>query len=338
MSENHSNHPVSQKKKSAKAKKRRAAIRRRNRILVISLLALIFCVLLVFLLFRKGKGGSDTQTSVVLYKTVEVQPSGNLNADDLIQDNPDMASITLENMPEKDASGNYPAGEYQVQVLADGKPAGTVTVRVTESAPADGQQDSQDMQNAENGSAADAGNSSGNSATYVNGILISNKKHPLPEDFNPGNDPQAESQVQRLIADMQAQGLDVQNTTSGFRDYAYQKQLYDGYVAQYGVEEADRISARPGYSEHQTGLTHDLISNAGELITSEPEATWIREHCADYGFIVRYPEGKEAITGYDYEPWHLRYVGNPAAEEIMSKGITLEEYLNVEGGDYADQA
>lgn len=135
---------------------------------------------------------------------------------------------------------------------------------------------------------------------------------------------------------MQSEGLSVSQNTSSFRDYAYQEQLYNGYVEQYGIAEADKISARPGYSEHQTGLTHDLIDLNGELITSEPEASWIREHCADYGFIVRYPQGKESVTGYDYEPWHLRYVGNPAAQEIMSKGITLEEYLNVEGGDYAE--
>ena len=100
-------------------------------------------------------------------------------------------------------------------------------------------------------------------------------------------------------------------------------------LIQYGVEEADKISARPGYSEHQTGLTHDLINTAGELITSEPEAAWIRENCADYGFIVRYQEGKEAFTGYFAEPCHIRYIGEEATD-IKNSGLCLEEYLHIE--------
>lgn len=170
--------------------------------------------------------------------------------------------------------------------------------------------------------------------TVVKGILIVNKKNPISPDYNPGNDPVAVEAVNRLIADMQSTGLDVSYETSGFRDYNYQASLYNAYAARDGAAAADTYSARPGYSEHQTGLTFDMKHADGSLITRTPEAEWLKNHCAEYGFIIRYPEGKEAITGYDHEPWHLRYVGTAEAKKIMAAGQTLEEYLNVEGGDY----
>ena len=115
---------------------------------------------------------------------------------------------------------------------------------------------------------------------------------------------------------------------SGYRSYDYQAQLYNGYVARDGKEAADRYSAQPGKSEHQTGLAFDVGSidnNYGETAAGR----WLAAHCADYGFILRYPPGKEHITGYMYEPWHIRYVGASTARAIMSSGLTLEEYLGV---------
>lgn len=291
---------------------------RTDRIILMSvalILMIILGVLVVRLISHHNRSSSG---SVVLNESIERSPLQKLEVQDLVGQNPDGEEITFDDSITKDDQGNYIPGTYQIPVYASQKKIGTVSVNI---------------QAGESSSLTEA-NEDG--LTIVNGILISNKKHPLPADYNPGDDPVAYEQVQKLIADMQSEGLSVSLNTSGFRDYAYQEQLYNGYVEQYGIAEADKISARPGYSEHQTGLTHDLIDLNGELITSEPEASWIREHCADYGFIVRYPQGKESITGYDYEPWHLRYVGNPAAQEIMSKGITLEEYLNVEGGDYTE--
>lgn len=171
-------------------------------------------------------------------------------------------------------------------------------------------------------------------STIVKGILIVNKKHPISADYDPGNDPVASAAVSQLIADMQAAGMDVSHNTSGYRDYNYQASLYNSYVAADGQQAADTYSARPGYSEHQTGLTFDLMHSDGSLITRDPEASWLKNHAADYGFIIRYPEGKQDITGYSPEPWHLRYVGKEAAREIMDNGLTLEQYLGVEGGDY----
>ncbi len=168
-----------------------------------------------------------------------------------------------------------------------------------------------------------------------NGILIVNKKNPLPADHNPGENPTAVNQLQKLIAEMQNQGYDISNSYSGFRTYEYQKSLYERYMSVDGQAAADTYSARPGYSEHQTGLTFDLKHNDGTLVEKEAEAKWIAENAADYGFIVRYQAGKEEITGYQAEPWHLRYIGDEATA-IYNSGLTLEEYLGVQGGDYDD--
>lgn len=315
--------------RSPEARKRRKR-RIRNRRILLGVVLLLLLVLVIFLVLKlsschkvPGQTASHNSSEIT---TIEISTDHQLTSEDFVNGGFSATDLSFEDSIAKDDQGNYVPGTYTVDVMdADGnKHKVSVVVLAKQSAESSEPSVSQKHQvSIENGT------------TVVDGILISNKKHPLPADFNPGNDPLAEQKVQELIAAMQSHGLDVQNTTSGFRDYTYQEQLYNGYVEQYGVEEADKISARPGYSEHQTGLTHDLINTAGELITSEPEAAWIRENCADYGFIVRYPQDKEDVTGYSYEPWHLRYVGEEAAREIMSKGITLEEYLDVEGGDYA---
>ena len=171
-------------------------------------------------------------------------------------------------------------------------------------------------------------------ATIVNGIIIANKKHPLPATYNPGEDKEAGQQIRKLISDMQSMGFDISDNYSGFRSYSYQKQLYNNYVKRDGKKAADTYSARPGHSEHQLGLTFDLKHSNGSLVTKEKEAKWIANNAYKYGFIVRYQQGKEHITGYQAEPWHLRYINKEVAEEIYNANITLEEYLNVEGGDY----
>lgn len=173
--------------------------------------------------------------------------------------------------------------------------------------------------------------SSTSDLSYVDGILVVNKKHGLPIDYAPGEDPEAVAHLQKLIADMQAQGLSISNSYSGFRSYSYQESLYNQYLASNGQESADTFSARPGYSEHQTGLAFDLIQPNGALLESKPEADWIEANAHRYGFIVRYPLGKESITGYMAEPWHLRYIGEKASD-IYASGLTLEEYLGVSGG------
>lgn len=166
-------------------------------------------------------------------------------------------------------------------------------------------------------------------------IVIANKHYPLSKDYNPGENPTAKAELLKLIAAMQEAGFPISDHYSGFRSYETQTQLYQNYVNKDGKAEADRYSARPGYSEHQTGLAFDLIETNGDLVTEEKAAQWLLDHAADYGFVVRYLKGKEKETGYMAEEWHLRYVGKEA-KEIAASGLSLEEYYGFEGGDYLD--
>ena len=168
-------------------------------------------------------------------------------------------------------------------------------------------------------------------------IVIANKHYPLSKDYNPGENPTAKAELLKLIAAMQEAGFPISDHYSGFRSYETQTQLYQDYVNKDGKAEADRYSARPGYSEHQTGLAFDLIGTDGDLVTEEKAAQWLLDHAADYGFVVRYLKGKEKETGYMAEEWHLRYVGKEA-KDIAASGLSLEEYYGFEGGDYVDQS
>ena len=168
-------------------------------------------------------------------------------------------------------------------------------------------------------------------------IVVANKHYPMSKDYNPGENPTAKAELLKLIAAMQQAGFPISDNYSGFRSYETQTQLYQNYVNKDGKAEADRYSARPGYSEHQTGLAFDLIETNGDLVTEEKAAQWLLDHAADYGFVVRYLKGKEKETGYMAEEWHLRYVGKEA-KEIAASGLSLEEYYGFEGGDYLDQS
>jgi len=168
--------------------------------------------------------------------------------------------------------------------------------------------------------------------TYANGVLFVNKEIPLPEDYNPEMQPEVIEAYTQMFEDGAAEGLNFE-LVSGFRSYDYQAELYNNYVSRDGKEAADRYSAEPGHSEHQTGLAIDVGSydSAVLLQTSfeyTPEFQWMKDVAHEYGFIIRYMKGKEDITGYMYEPWHLRYVGDKATE-IYESGLTLEEYFGL---------
>ena len=165
-------------------------------------------------------------------------------------------------------------------------------------------------------------------------IIIVNKKHGLSKDYNPGENPTAKAAFVRLCDDMINQGLNVGRSYSGFRSYDYQKTLYDNYVSRDGQAAADRYSARPGFSEHQTGLVFDLTDKSGNLLEDARASQWLKDNAHNYGFIVRFQAGKEASTGYMPEAWHIRYVGKEA-KDIHDSGLSLEEYFGIEGGDYA---
>ena len=168
-----------------------------------------------------------------------------------------------------------------------------------------------------------------NGITYVNGILIANKTYSLPSTYDPGKIlPEAQSAFDAMAADAKKAGYSL-SICSGYRSYSYQNQLYNGYVARDGKAAADTYSARAGHSEHQTGLAMD-INNASSSFNGTPQAKWIAANCYKYGFIIRYPEGKENITGYMYESWHVRYLGKQLAKEVYDSGLTLEEFLCID--------
>ncbi|MBR4306134.1 MAG: D-alanyl-D-alanine carboxypeptidase family protein [Ruminiclostridium sp.] len=163
--------------------------------------------------------------------------------------------------------------------------------------------------------------------TYVNGILIANKTYGLPSTYDPGTDDDAYNALYEMERDAAAQGI-ILYLNSGYRDYDTQDAIYNRYVADDGKEAADRYSARPGHSEHQTGLAFDL--NSFEESSGETrEGRWLAENCHKYGFIIRYPKDKEHITGYIYEPWHVRYLGVETATAVYNSGLCLEEYLGI---------
>lgn len=164
--------------------------------------------------------------------------------------------------------------------------------------------------------------------TYVDGIMIANKSYPLPESYDPGLLPEVEQAFYEMSAAAAEDGISL-FISSGYRSHFTQEQLYNEYVWRDGKEAADTYSSRPGYSEHQTGYTID-VNNPSDDFRGTPEAKWIAEHCSDYGFIVRYPEGKEQYTGYEYEPWHIRYLGVETAKAVEASGLCLEEYLGID--------
>lgn len=188
-------------------------------------------------------------------------------------------------------------------------------------------------------------------------LLLANKKHALPDGYEPSDltpvtvaanksgilmRAEAVTALKEMFDAAAADGVTLV-AGSGYRSEAYQRQLYDGYVARYGAATADTISSRPGYSDHQTGLALDISDHDGATFLSQsmentPEGQWLYQHAHEYGFILRYPKGKEAITGYAFEPWHYRYVGKEWSEKIyaVSPDETFEEYFGVSGGDYAN--
>ena len=162
--------------------------------------------------------------------------------------------------------------------------------------------------------------------TYINGILIVNKTYALPSNYNKGVDATANQALINLQNAASEAGYNIP-LLSGFRSYETQQTLYNNYVARDGVALADTYSARPGHSEHQTGLAFD-VGKIDNGYGDTDEGKWLATHAHEYGFIIRYLKGKEDITGYMYEPWHIRYVGS-VATNIYQANITLEEYLGL---------
>jgi D-alanyl-D-alanine carboxypeptidase len=181
---------------------------------------------------------------------------------------------------------------------------------------------------------------------------VVNKKQGLPADYVPknlvtpnlplrlsGSDDQMKTRAdiqdawQAMFAAAKKDNVELV-FGSGYRSGKLQKEFYDKYVRESGQEAADTFSARPGHSEHQTGLVSDITRRDGkchlEICFAETEqGQWLKAHAHEYGFIVRYLEGKQAITGYQYEPWHTRYVGKELAGELHKTGQTMEEFFGL---------
>ncbi|WP_336824419.1 M15 family metallopeptidase [Sporosarcina sp. USHLN248] len=171
--------------------------------------------------------------------------------------------------------------------------------------------------------------------TFIKGVLIANKKYPLPSDYAPGESKEARAAFDEMAAEAKLSGINL-TAFSTYRSYEYQVSLYDRYVQKDGKDAADRYSARPGYSEHQTGLAFDIGEVnfekhwASSSFGDTEAGKWVAANAYRYGFILRYPKGKEDVTGYMHESWHFRYVGKEIAEEVFKRNITLEEYLGIE--------
>ncbi len=138
--------------------------------------------------------------------------------------------------------------------------------------------------------------------------------------------------LEGLFAEAETENVEI-FAVSGYRSYETQYGIYNTYVKKWGEEKTNAVSAIPGHSEHQTGLAMDISSRSAALDLTEefgetPEGKWVKEHASAHGFIIRYPEDGEVITGYQYEPWHLRYVGKEVAAYIDEHDLTLEEFFD----------
>ena len=174
-----------------------------------------------------------------------------------------------------------------------------------------------------------------------NAILV-NKYYSLPDQYSPddivdipttyafeGNQIREEVyEAFKEMADAAAEDGITLIVNSGYRTYEYQKELYEQYESANGTDYADSYAARPNYSEHQTGLALDIVTYGMTMDNFDESDTykWLIANCTDYGFILRYPEGKEEITGYAYESWHYRYLGKELAKKVEESGLTFDEY------------
>lgn len=168
-----------------------------------------------------------------------------------------------------------------------------------------------------------------NGVTYIDGLLIANKTYSLPSNYGNGLTNETVNAFNKMRDAAKKEGLSIY-ISSGFRSYNKQNTLYKNYVARDGKKEADTYSARPGHSEHQTGLAFD-VNTISSAFDSTPEAKWLHQNCYKYGFILRYPKGKTNETGYIYESWHYRYVGEELASKLYNNGdwLTLETYFGI---------
>lgn len=175
---------------------------------------------------------------------------------------------------------------------------------------------------------------------YINQFVIVNKKYALPETYNPKENPEAKNSFLKLINKMQQENLSISNDYAGYRDFVTQKTLYNEVFKKEGKKVADATVLRAGHSEYQTGLAFSLLNRSGSLLGSIDEdakaVEWIVNNAHLYGFVVRYPQGKEEVTGVKHQPHMIRFVGEELANQVFDSQKTLEEFFDFEGGDYIE--
>ncbi|MBE9914038.1 M15 family metallopeptidase [Paenibacillus donghaensis] len=211
---------------------------------------------------------------------------------------------------------------------------------------------SSDLSNTDKGTSPSGKDGIGDIQTVANPAstdVLVNKQHKLPENYAPDDlvypnvrftfkekiekrmmRKEAAQALEKLFKAADKDGLPLAGV-SAYRSHKRQKAVFEAYVQKDGEEKARTYSAYPGTSEHETGLAIDVTKSDGSCAATgcfagTPEAEWLAEHAHEFGFIIRYPKEKENITGYTYEPWHLRYVGQPAADDMFKNDLTFEEY------------
>lgn len=260
------------------------------------------------------------RNSISLYISEKTKIDAKVFPQDAI--NSELEYITSDsNIAVVDNSGNITAkkiGKCNIEIKTKLEPLVTANINVEVKA--------KPILSARNNSGTSQSSNS-NGLTYVNGILVVNKKYSIPSTYNPGVDQTALNAYYALKNAAQSAGYSMP-LLSGFRSYNTQVGLYNRYVSIYGQATADTFSAKPGHSEHQTGLAFD-VGSIDNNYGNTPAGNWLENNCYKYGFIIRYPRNKQNITGYQYEPWHIRFLGNPVATNVHNSGLCLEEYLGI---------
>ncbi len=302
--------------------RRQRQVRRNRIILACAAAALLIIIIVIISVSMKGcsksknedKNGKSTTAKVEESTPTKENENTSEGADSTNADN---SSATMSDITSTTASSNsseYPAPEI---------PSGNVVSKGTTSKGFKIQEI--------------------NGATYIDGVLIANKTYALPQDFIPTNpdqpvnadrsstclDKTLMSAWNTMLKDATAKGLNIY-IASGYRSYNYQVNVYNRYVKSDGAAVADTYSSRPGNSEHQTGLCFDL-NTIEDSFQYTNEGKWVNDNCYKYGFCIRFPKGKDSATGYQYESWHLRYVGVDLATKLYNNGdwLSLEEYFGI---------
>lgn len=297
--------------------------------------AIILCILFALLFASCGKDKKDTQLS--FEHTLSGGESGSEAAAQT-----DALSESDESQTEAASSGEAEPSDDESDVSSGENIANDTEDEDTtnESGTSEGETTEEAVSAADSGEPY-VGAVKNGSVSYEDGLyyitdsstgvkfVVVNKTYPVPKDYAPGGiNPDCKAAFDKLVEAAKAEGLNIWSRND-YRSYSLQSQLYSNYSARDGKEAADKYSARPGHSEHQTGYAIDcnsLSTSWGET----PEGKWLAANCTDYGFIIRYGADKISSTGYQYEPWHIRYVGSvELAKKLTDSGLSVEEYYGI---------